>query len=251
MEKRKTISGIMLFIIVLTIMSIPAIAAGQRKINVLSEYTVKRDWGEKKYTFTYNSSGLVEKAQITSHSFIGETLDILTCYYDKKGNLIKEIWSNGTEITEKYTYEYKAGKLVKEKRHIGEDAVTTYKWNGRTYTGRSDDGDGTQSTISGKYDKKGRLIYESIKNDGEKKKTFWTYQYDKKGYLKKVGGNAYKETYKNTYKGSQLTQSAIVKGPIKSTAAFTYQKINIPQASLKKAKEQQSSILINWDKGWF
>ena len=233
----------------LKITSADTLAAGGSKY-VLDTYVVKYSWGERSYALSYNKKGLVCKIVIVSHSDLGmpDTVETRTFTYASNGNL-KEMTSKiPSASTDRYLISYKGGRPAKMvgKVNMGTPEVTTCRWNGNLCIARAKDSDEFWATIKVTYDSKGRPTARSIRNDGEKEEMKWTYQYDRKGCLKNVGGNAYKETFKNTYRGSLLTESAIMKGPVRSSAVFSYKKVSVPKAYTGKVKNQQKYLLINW-----
>ena len=227
-----------------------AVMAAQKTVYVLSSVT---DDGGQTSEFTYNQNGLLSKAVIPSASF-GMPAQKLKASYTKEG-LLKKVTRTDFNITHTEKFTYKGGMVfrhtstTKYESGTNNTLMTTYKWNGKTFTSTVKDADTgeKQASIKGKLDSKNRLISLSVKYTDASAESV-KYKYDAKGFLKAVAYDNYTTTFKNTVKNNRVTKKVMDKY---STYKLKYKKIKVPASFVTKVKTQQNYIVNNLTLDWF
>ena len=153
---------------------------------VYSEKIDNEPDNELRVTYSYNEKGLV----IEEKHYYSEDPDILHCYYDEKGQLIKEeyiAYNGGDGHTREYTYDAKGNCIKEVLEYVGAHIEVEYTYNAQnllvseTMTEQYEF-ETFVTTTEYKYDNKGRLIETGSYDNGYYEK-FKTYSYDERDNL--------------------------------------------------------------------
>ena len=224
---------------------------------------INSDW---ETVYKYDKNGL-KKSEVATYK--GDKAN-KTVYTIKKGKITASKYydtSSGNELLSTDKYYYKKGKLSKivtTHKEDGSKSTMTYHSNGKPkkYTSNF------ISNQTWKFDKYGNPTYvKTSYEDGDGTTSTYTNTYDKKGRIKKIvendsiiyDGRSYKETatttFKYTTKSGKVTKVVQTVRTVSNfsgtdteqtsvtTTKYSYKKIKVAKKFWKIVEKQQDSIL--------
>ena len=240
-KRNKLLAWMILLLGTAIFFSGPVQAAKKKKVTVISSITVRKPSGEvvDRFTYNYNSHGLVSKKTYTSYGFQA----VYKYQYNKYLKIKQETTLDDGYKTAVHTYKYNKNRQLKSSSlnliTMNEVISFSYNWNstGQMTGWTEEQQSGAQSDAKITYNKNG-LVQSFHEGPFDKK----TYSYDKNGVVvKQKAGKKLFRKYTNTYSGKRLkTHTAYYpSGKAIYTTTITYKTISVPASDVAAVSAQQ------------